>query len=271
MVLIFFAGSFLLAEIFSRFSGSFWRTSSFLYVCSFIPVAIFIFFDAKANAKTGQKGIPVNSPEFGKMNPIVFFILIALVIIAIAIVSEPVSSLIPMPDFIKDLLSKVFSGQTFADVLITTVILAPLFEEFFCRGIICRGLLSRMAPWKAIVWSALIFAVLHGNPYQGIPAFVIGCFLGWVYYRTHCIWAPVFLHGVNNLFSMLITRLNPGLPVDGTLRDLIPGNYYYLLLGVSVAVIIVGILLLHRYLSKKNTFKLSPSKIKNENNISVSY
>jgi membrane protease YdiL (CAAX protease family) len=205
------------------------------------------------------------------MNPIVFFILIALVIIAIAIVSEPVSSLIPMPDFIKDLLSKVFSGQTFADVLITTVILAPLFEEFFCRGIICRGLLSRMAPWKAIVWSALIFAVLHGNPYQGIPAFVIGCFLGWVYYRTHCIWAPVFLHGVNNLFSMLITRLNPGLPVDGTLRDLIPGNYYYLLLGVSVAVIIVGILLLHRYLSKKNTFKLSPSKIKNENNISVSY
>ena len=106
--------------------------------------------------------------------------------LSLSVVIEPTTSFIPMPDSIKAIFEKAFVESALWDMIVSTCILAPLLEELLCRGIMLRGMLARRkAPWKAIVWSALIFAVMHMNPWQSIPAFLIGLLLGWVYYRTH--------------------------------------------------------------------------------------
>lgn len=257
MVLVFFAGSLILGGLLSYASpDSFWRSTSFMYICSFIPVALFIWFDAKASAaRGGGAQVPVSKASFGRINPVLFFLLIAVGVVALNIVVEPLTSLIPMPDSIKALFEDVFDNSSLADTLISTVIMAPLCEEFLCRGIICRGLLTRMKPWKAILWSATIFAVLHANPFQGIPALVLGCFFGWVYYRTHDIWAAMFLHALNNLLSVLITRFFPNLPVDATFKDIVPDGSYYILYAAAAVLFAGVVFLLWRRLDRNNSFR----------------
>lgn len=86
--------------------------------------------------------------------------------------------------------------------ILAVCIMAPIVEECVFRGAIERKLLERdWNPWWAIVISALIFAVFHGNLVQGMTAFILGMFLGWVYYRTRNIWLCIFVHAVNNTWS----------------------------------------------------------------------
>lgn len=89
--------------------------------------------------------------------------------------------------------------------LLSICLLGPLVEETVFRGAIERRLLEKpWNPWYAIVISAIFFAVAHGNFSQGVTAMVIGCFLGWVYYRTRNIWPCVLIHALNNTTACAI-------------------------------------------------------------------
>lgn len=264
-VLVFLAGTLLISYALAAApEGSFFRSTSCMYLCSFLPLFIFIFFDAKNNAKPYSQEVSISHATYGNLSPFIFYPVIALAVICLEIAIEPISALIPMPDAIKTLFENMLKGQTFADTLICTVILAPIVEETLCRGIICRGLLTRMKPWKAIVWAAFIFAVLHMNPYQGIPAFALGCLFGWVYYRTHCLLATILMHGFNNLLSVLLTINHSDMPIDSTLRDypfFAGANQwkYWAMVAVCVVVFALIILFLQKKLSNKNTFVVKPA------------
>ena len=86
---------------------------------------------------------------------------------------------------------------------ITVVILAPLFEEILCRGLILNTLRNVMPRWVAIVLSSAIFGVIHGNPIQFIYATVIGILLGYLYTKYESIIVPIICHLVFNLMSMI--------------------------------------------------------------------
>lgn len=92
-------------------------------------------------------------------------------------------------------------------MIITAVIMAPIFEEIIFRGIIQKGLMNKgVAPWKAILFSSIIFGVVHANPWQFVGAVLLGSVLGLVYYKTKSLLLPMLLHGFNNLCtSLLIT------------------------------------------------------------------
>ena len=69
-------------------------------------------------------------------------------------------------------------------------IFAPVAEEIVFRGAILRRLLavgSPANPWIAITISALLFGLIHLNFAQGVHAFLMGLFLGWLYMRTRSI------------------------------------------------------------------------------------
>ena len=131
-------------------------------------------------------------------------------------------------------------------MIVSTCILAPLLEELLCRGIMLRGMLARRkAPWKAIVWSALIFAVMHMNPWQSIPAFLIGLLLGWVYYRTHSLWATIFLHCLNNSISTVISRVWADLPIDAGLKDVLPETTYWIVYVAAALLLAITLVILN--------------------------
>ena len=196
-------------------------------------------------ALNGEQALPLNAPRFGKLPAGAFLALAILALLALSVVIEPTTSFIPMPDSIKAVFEKAFVDSALWDMIVSTCILAPLLEETLCRGIMLRGMLERMAPWKAIFWSALIFAVMHLNPWQSIPAFLIGLFFGWVYWRTRCLWATILLHCFNNALSTVISRVWSDLPVDAGLRDILPASTWWIVFAAAAVILVSTLYLLH--------------------------
>lgn len=97
---------------------------------------------------------------------------------------------------------------------------APFSEEMLFRGIVYRKAEEAFggdtagdtaeqagavrARRTAAVVSSLVFGIYHGNPVQGIYAFLIGLLLCLVYERTGRLTAAVLFHGAGNLAVYLL-------------------------------------------------------------------
>ena len=96
-------------------------------------------------------------------------------------------------------------------MLLTTVVLAPVVEECFFRGLLFRGLYDR-SPAAAWTASVALFAVVHVAGFIGwyspmallasfvtyIPAGVVLCV---TYQRSGSIIAPILTHALVNLMA----------------------------------------------------------------------
>ena len=89
--------------------------------------------------------------------------------------------------------------------VVSTVIIAPLFEEFLFRGILMYELKKVMRPWAAIAVQGILFGIVHGVLFQSIFAAVMGIILGVVYHNTKSLKTSVVCHGVFNL-SVVLTQ-----------------------------------------------------------------
>lgn len=183
------------------------------------------------------------------------YILILLATLSLAVVLEPLSTLLlkllPMPAWFEEIFNQSFTPSVTTFVL--AVIIAPLCEEVLMRGVILRGLLTSMPPKKAIIWSSFFFALIHFNPWQALPAFIIGLVLGWMYWKTRSIWPCIFIHFVNNLFAFIGITIagSRGLGADTTLESL-TGGYFTSIFVVATVLLIVSFgLLQKRYKLKK--------------------
>ncbi len=100
--------------------------------------------------------------------------------------------------------------------VVGTVILVPLAEECFYRGLIFRGLYGK-SPWAAYIISIAVFAAVHVIGYIGslswldllicflqyVPA---GLCLAWAYAKSDTIFAPVLIHATINAVAALKLR-----------------------------------------------------------------
>ena len=218
------------------------------YLLPILPAFIYIHFAGKDCSTP----VPVEKAEFGSISPVVAYPLFAIAILALGFVTEPLSSWLPMPDSIKQIFEKILSGSWWA--FATTVIAAPVVEEFLLRGIMMRGLLKHTTPVKAILWSSFFFAVIHMNPWQATGAFIAGGFLGWIYWRTHSLAACIFIHAVNNGTAYMLQLLYPTLPPSSTYKDLFSlysENLYWIVFVIFAVSLAAILLYLDRMLSKE--------------------
>ncbi len=94
--------------------------------------------------------------------------------------------------------------------LLTAVLIAPLAEELYFRGIFYPLLRQRLPSIGAIPLSALMFAMLHGmfNPVQLIGGLIFAVLYEW---RGN-IWAAYIVHAAANcgiwLVPQILIRLN---------------------------------------------------------------
>lgn len=87
-------------------------------------------------------------------------------------------------------------------VALTSIILAPLGEEFICRGLVLQyGKRCFGHFWIANLLQALLFGLIHMNWVQGIYAFVIGLVLGYLVKLFDTILPAMLMHLVVNLSS----------------------------------------------------------------------
>ncbi len=92
-----------------------------------------------------------------------------------------------------------------------------------------------------------IFGIIHLNPWQAIPAFLVGSLMGWVYWKTRSLWATIFIHFINNGFAYIVTVFFPELPDDASYYDMIPGTYYYILYLIALVYAVATILIMNKY------------------------
>lgn len=79
------------------------------------------------------------------------------------------------------------------------VVLAPIIEEIFFRGVLYCGLRSRMGMWGAAVFSGLLFASIHPTlPTGFLPIMALGIVLAVLREKTGSLYPCMVSHALNN-------------------------------------------------------------------------
>jgi len=125
--------------------------------------------------------------------------------------------------------------------LISGCLLAPLVEEAIFRGAIERRLLEKdWNPWFAIVISAIIFAIPHVSLYTLFLS-CFGILVGWLYYRTRCIWPGILVHAIYNSIIYVPGYINSFFASS----DFLSEDDESLPLKISIPLLLVGIAILY--------------------------
>lgn len=98
-------------------------------------------------------------------------------------------------------------GASFVVVIIMGVIIAPVIEETFFRGILYGALRGWMRVWAAAALSAVIFAVGHPLPAYFLPIFVLGVVFALVRERTGSLIPSMIAHCIQNSAAIILSRM----------------------------------------------------------------
>lgn len=230
-----------------------------MYPIQFIPLFIFVRLQSSKNSFF-DRGYKLDSNHFGKMGGAGLAVFVAVGMLAAGMILEGVNHFLPdTKGSMIEQIERMMNGPLWVN-LVTMCIFAPLFEEWMCRGVILRGLLNYehkggelsqrprgMSPALAIVISALFFAAIHGNIWQGVTAFAIGCLMGYVYYRTGSLKLTILMHCVNNTFAVLTQKFGSDtLREAKSLVDALPLWEYAIIFCVSAVIVVLLILYLRK-------------------------
>jgi uncharacterized protein len=102
--------------------------------------------------------------------------------------------------------------ETLPWVLLSAVVVAPLAEELFFRGMLYQALRRHAGTWAAILVSAVLFAAAHvlAEPtWQGgalVFALILplGAFLAWLFERHGTLAVPIAAHAAFNAITLVL-------------------------------------------------------------------
>ena len=139
----------------------------------------------------------------------------------------------------------------FAHVLefFTIVLVAPIVEEFFIRGIMLTRWSIKWGTPKAILVSSFLFGLLHSNI---IGASFFGFVMCVLYIRTKSLFMPIVLHIANNFIAWAIGMVSsPDQDVQNEVSEMVlnPSDTM-LILAASVIIIPWAIRLIWKNLPK---------------------
>lgn len=206
------------------------------YPLMFVPALTAARYTSERNAMF-ETGYALDNRNFGRMGGWGLALLCMLATFALSFVMDLVNAQMPpMPEWLEDTLKTLTQGNLWVDFLCVSI-MAPLLEEWLCRGMVLRGLLNckrtdsagnavrGLRPVWAIILSALFFAVIHMNPWQALPAFVLGCLFGYVYYRTGSLKLTMLMHFTNNTVALVLGNIESVKEAE-TWLDILPVPVY---------------------------------------------
>jgi hypothetical protein len=106
------------------------------------------------------------------------------------------------------------SWDLISNILVFAV-LAGICEEFFFQGALQPLLMNwTRNPHVGILLTALIFSALHFQFYGFIPRFLLGLYLGYLFYWSRSLWLPILAHVLHNALSILVDFTLQGRGID---------------------------------------------------------
>jgi len=156
---------------------------------------------------------------------------------------------VPVPDLVMvEMARLLYAPDTAAwfRVVLMVVVVIPLGEELFFRGLLLRGFLLRYGQRQALVLTALLFAIVHLNPWGLLSIFLVGLLLGWLVLRTGSLLSAWLVHAIYNFAAVLaLNSALDGPPTSENLGAVTAGPLDSpVALVVSVAVLLLGLGLL---------------------------
>jgi membrane protease YdiL (CAAX protease family) len=131
-------------------------------------------------------------------------------VVAAELLATGMMVLWPPPDAVRDLFKQLVGADApVALTVIFLVVIAPVTEEFFFRGVLQKGLARRYGRTKSIVWSGILFGLVHLLPWQVVPAALLGMLFAWWTDRTGSLWPALVGHAANNAASYWLSRSQP--------------------------------------------------------------
>ena len=113
----------------------------------------------------------------------------------------------PEMDPLLDFTPNALDPLSFILEVISSVILAPIIEELFFRGVLFNRLKIRTGIIAAMVISSALFAI--GHEFGGITsAFVFGICMCIIYMKTDNILMTMSIHFLNNLVAVILEAVN---------------------------------------------------------------
>lgn len=107
---------------------------------------------------------------------------------------------------VTNALLNVITGSNIWISAIYIVLLAPIFEEILFRKLICDPIV-KYGQGMAVIVSGLVFGLFHLNFNQFFYAFLLGCFLAFIYVKTGNIKYSIILHMMINFVGSVIGGL----------------------------------------------------------------
>ena len=229
------------------------------YPIMFIPPMMWAAGQSRRN-RMEYKGLALDN---GNVAPHGWFLCVLMVMaatLAAGIVGDLFTSwLPPMPSWLEDALKGLTTGSFWVNFICVSLF-APFFEEWLCRGMVERGLLGRgVKPFWAIVLSALFFAVIHLNPWQAVPAFLLGCLFGYVYYKTGSLKLTMLMHFTNNTFALIMGHVDSLENAESWMDVLGPGYWYCFAAAVLLIVLVAMAFARIPLENRKGAFEVLPS------------
>ncbi|MFA6563941.1 MAG: CPBP family intramembrane glutamic endopeptidase [Verrucomicrobiia bacterium] len=156
--------------------------------------------------------------------PLVLSVLGAVIVLSEA--DNWMRSVLPMPQWLaKFFADLIMAKNSFWGSLFALVVVAPVTEELFFRGLVMHGFLSRYSARNSVLISAVLFGLIHLNPWQLISGVSLGLLLGWWFVRTRSLLPCLAGHALANstlLFAsflpLRIAGFNAGSPLDRTVE-----------------------------------------------------
>lgn len=231
------------------------------YPLMFIPAMIYASVKSRGNSFTKDGLLLDSNKHFKPHGGALCALLVVLATLAAAFCSDAILASMPdMPPALEELLKGLTSGDDFFVNFLMVSIFAPFFEEWLCRGMILRGLLgTKVKPVWAIVISAVFFAVIHLNPWQAVPAFLLGCLFGYVYYKTGSLKLTMLMHFANNTFALVSSRIDAFEEAESWL-DVLPGARYWILFSAAILLIVLIIRAFSRIPQERPQGNMDPVK-----------
>lgn len=166
--------------------------STYISFANAIGVVIFLLYFCKLNLQDCRSLL-------SQRIPLNIYPLLVLMTICIMLTEEPVLRYVTVPNWNKAVFTAMAANKWL--FFTTTVILAPVLEEFVFRGMILGGMLKKYTPWQAVLFSTLLFSLIHMNPAQSIGTLFFGLVAGWSYVKFKNLLAPITIHATNNCIA----------------------------------------------------------------------
>ena len=130
-------------------------------------------------------------------------------------VAEFMRDLEEAANHILELVTSQRSSWDLISNLLVFAVLAGICEEFFFQGALQPLMMNwTKNPHVGILLTALIFSALHFQFYGFIPRFLLGVYLGYLFYWSRSLWLPILAHVLHNALSLIVDYTLQGRGID---------------------------------------------------------